>query len=349
MTRRTSHRIFPGIAALIVALLVAACGGSSGASNNNADTSSASNSATATIRYQDSPGIVSVMQLAKALGDIPTITLKDEGIVQGGPQALQALGTGQVDIAGAFTGATADVIANGSPVKAVISFFGDVPSAPTALIVKKGANLSKPKDWIGKKVAMNTLGAQDQAILDTWLQKGGLTAAQIKTVTLVPLPSLNEAAAVQQGQVDGAIVSSAVLSNALKAGQFSVVLKDTNLFPGENDDDQYVMADSWLKGHPAAAKAFIGGMAKAIVYAQTHSRRQVLAKVVPWLKANGLSEDANALATWQTTGISTKGGYITNSDFSRWVPWLKSQGMVKSTPSSSSLFTNQYNPYAPQS
>jgi len=38
---------------------------------------------------------------------------------------------------------------------------------------------------------MNTLGANAEAVLDTFLAKGGLTQDQIKQVTLVPLPPLN--------------------------------------------------------------------------------------------------------------------------------------------------------------
>lgn len=345
MKRRIILRAAPAIA-----LAATAVGAATVLAVATTGTAAASSAATATVRYQDSPGTLSIIQLAKALGYIPGITIQNEGFVQGGPQALQALGTGQVDIAGAFTGAIADVVAHGSPVKAVISFFGDVPNSPTALVVKKGSSssLSKPKDWIGKKVGVNTLGAQSQAILDTWFLRGGLTPKQIKSVTLVPLPSLDLPAAVEHGQIDGAMVSSAVFIAAQKAGDLTPVLKDTDLF-GPFNGDQYAMADSWLKANPAGAKEFIGGMAKAVVWAQSHTRKQVLAKFVPWLKANKFTEDAKALASWTTTGISTKGGYVTKGDFTKWWPWLKSQGLIKGTENPGSMFTNEFNPYAPKS
>jgi ABC-type nitrate/sulfonate/bicarbonate transport system substrate-binding protein len=347
MTRRIRPRLAAAGAALLAgAALVSFASASSVASTRP---HSSSHSAT-TVRYQDSPGDVSLIQLAKALGYTPDITLKDVGFVQGGPQALQALATNQVDIAGSFTGAIENVVANGSAVKAVVSFIGSDASQYGGLAVQKSQvkTLENPKAWIGKKVAVNTLGAQAQAILDTWFQRGGLTAAQIKQVTLVPLPTLSEEAALEHGQVQGAILIGPPLAVALSDSSIGVAMKDTSVF-GPYNGDQYAMADAWLKAHSSAAKEFIGGLAKAAAYTQTHTPKQVLAKLDPWLKANGLSADATVLADWKTLGISTKGGYIKASDFTKWIPWLKSQHLIKSTPNVDSMFTNAYNPYAPAS
>ena len=346
MTRRISPRLAAaGAALLAVVALVSFASASSGAS-----TRTHSSSSSATIRYQDSPGDVSLIQLAKALGYIPNITIKDVGFVQGGPQALQALATDQVDIAGSFTGAIENVIANGSPVKAVVSFIGSDPSQYGGLAVEKSQvnKLKNPKAWIGKKIAVNTLGAQAQAILDTWFQRDGLSAAQIKQVTLVPLPTLSEEAALEHGQVQGAILIGPTLSVALSDPSIGVAMKDISVF-GPYNGDQYAMADAWLKSHPSAAKQFVGGLAKAAYYTQTHTPARVLAKLDPWLKANGLSTDASVLTTWKTLGLSTKGGYVKASDFSKWIPWLKSQHLIKGTPNVNSMFTNAYNPYAPAS
>jgi ABC-type nitrate/sulfonate/bicarbonate transport system substrate-binding protein len=347
MTRRIRPRLAAaGVALLAVVALVSFASASSGART----TSRASSHSATTIRYQDSPGDVSLIQLAKALGYTPDITLKDVGFVQGGPQALQALSTGQVDIAGSFTGAIENVIANGSAVKAVVSFIGSDPSQYGGLAVQKSQvnTLKNPKAWIGKKIAVNTLGAQAQAILDTWFQRGGLTAAQIKQVTLVPLPTLSEEAALEHGQVQGAILIGSPLAVALTDSSIGVAMKDISVF-GPYNGDQYAMSDTWLKAHAAAAKEFIGGMAKAVYYTQSHTPAQVLAKLKPWLNANGLSADATALTDWKTLGISTKGGYVKASDFTKWIPWLKSQHLIKSTPNVNSMFTNAYNPYAPAS
>lgn len=337
MIRRPRFRTAAVLAgALALTASLAACGSSSSETTADGKT---------VIRYQDSAGNLSLFQMADALGYLPDIQLKDIGIVQGGPQALQAVGTGQADVAGAFTGATENVIANGTPLKAVISFLGSNSTVYGGVITKADAGLDKPQDFIGKKIAVNTLGAQWEATLDTWFTKAGMTADQIKQVELVPLPAISEEAAVRNGQVDAALTSGALFTQALKTPGLKVVVKDTDIL-GNYEGDQYVMANSWLKAHPAAAKEFVGGMAKALMYTQTHSAADTLKIIQPYLKAHGLKDDATALNSYLGTGVSAKGGVISATDFSRWITWLEQKGLIKGSPDVSTMFTNQYNPYA---
>lgn len=261
---------------------------------------------------------------------------------------MQNLATGQIDyVSVAFTGAIENVISKGSKLKAVLSVLGSADNDYIALLSKKGVDLSTPRSWIGKKIAVNTLGATDQALIDTWLQRGGLTPAQIAQVTLVPVTPLDATDAVLHGQVDGTLASGPLLAEALKTGQLQIDFKDSS-FLGAYDSNDAVMTAAWLAAHPAAAKELIGGVAKAIHFTQTHPAKDALAKLVPWLKANGLSEDANALQYWTTNGVVTPGGYIKTSYFSQWIPWLKSQHLITGNPNVSSMFTNAYNPYAPK-
>lgn len=337
MIRRSRFRTIAAVAgAFALTAVLTACGSSSSGTTSDGKT---------VIRYQDAAGNLSLFQLADALGYLPDIQLKDIGIVQGGPQALQAVGTGQADIAGAFTGATENVIANGTPLTAVVSFLGSNSSVYGGVLTKSGSTLTKPQDFIGKKIAVNTLGAQWEATLDTWFTAAGMTPDQIKQVELVPLPAINSEAAVRNGQVDAALISGALFTQALKTPGLKVVVKDTDIL-GDYDGDQYVMANSWLKGHPAAAKEFVGGMAKALVYTQTHSVADTLNIIKPYLEAHDLKDDATALSSYLGTGVSAKGGVISARDFSRWIPWLQQKGLIKGTPDVSKMFTNEYNPYA---
>jgi ABC-type nitrate/sulfonate/bicarbonate transport system substrate-binding protein len=320
-----------GAAATLAVLgaLAAGCGGSADASGDGT-----------TIRYQTSPGIMNLAEMADALGYLHGITLKDVGVVQGGPQALQALATGQVDLAGAFVGAAANVIANGTPVKGVLAYYGSDPHVYGALVTKEGSSISKPQDLIGKKVAVNTLGAQFEAVLDTWMSKG-----EIKQVTLVPLPSINTEAALRNGQVDAAYLNGSLLVNALKRPGLEVVMKDTQLL-GSFNGGSYEMTDSYLEQHPDTAKEFVGGMAKALAWVQSHSAKQALDVYTKYLDAHGQSDDAAALTSWTGTGVATKGGVLRSSDYSTWTTWLQAQGLLKGSLDVSSLYTNQYNPYA---
>jgi ABC-type nitrate/sulfonate/bicarbonate transport system substrate-binding protein len=339
MRLRPVHtRLLATVTSLVaLAALASGCGGSADAAGDST-----------TIRYQTSPGILNLAEMADALGYLDGITLKNVGVVQGGPQALQALATGQVDLAGAFVGAAANVIANGTPVKGVLAYYGSDPHVYGALVTKDGSTITQPQDLIGKKVAVNTLGAQFEAVLDTWLQKGGLTDAQIKQVTLVPLPSINTEAAVRNGQVDAAYLNGSLLTNALKTPGLTVVMKDTQLL-GSFNGGSYEMTDAYLLDHPDTAKEFISGMARAIHWIQTHSTQQTLDLYTKYLDAHGESDDAQALAAWVGTGIATKGGVLRDEDYTTWTGWLQSKGLRKGSLDVSSLYTNQYNPYADSS
>jgi ABC-type nitrate/sulfonate/bicarbonate transport system substrate-binding protein len=349
MNRRRSRRILSVVVASFLVLGAgAALASSSLRSTGTARIAGGASAPKTTIRYMDTAGFLNYAQLAKALGYLPDITLDDVGAVTGGPAALQDLATNQIDfVSVAFTGAIENAISKGNKLKAVISVFGSDKSSYIALISRKGANLTTPKSWIGKKIAVNTLGATDQAVVDTWLQRGGLTAAQISRVTLVPVTPLDATDAVLHGQVDGTLATGPLLAEALKGGQVQIDVKDTS-FLGTYDSNEGAMTTAWLEAHPAAAKEFIGGLARAIRFTQTHPAAATLAKIRPWLKANGLTEDANALQYWTTNGVVTPGGYIKTSYFSQWIPWLKSQHLISGNPNVSTMFTNAYNPYAPK-
>ena len=349
MNRRLSRWILPAVvSSLATVAIVAALASSSLAGTDRSATASSSSAPKTTIRYLDTAGILNYAQLAEALGYLPGIDLKNVGSVTGGPAALQDLATGQIDFVSiAFTGAIENAISKGNKLKAVISVLGSDASAYSALVSKKGENLSTPRSWIGKKIGVNTLGAAEQAIVDTWLQRGGLTQGQISQVTLVPITPLDATNAVMHGQVDGTLLSGPLLVEAVKTGQVQIDFKDTS-FLGSYDSNEGVMTSAWLQAHPVVAKQFIGGLAKAIRFTQTHPAKATLAKLVPWLKANGFSEDANALQYWTTNGVVTRGGYIKTSYFTEWIPWLKSQHLITGDPNVSAMFTNAYNPYAPK-
>jgi len=336
VTAHTKARLLGAGATLaLLAGLASGCGGSADASSDG----------TTTIRYQTSPGLMNLAEMADALGYLHGIELKDVGVVQGGPQALQALATGQVDLAGAFMGAVANVEANGTPITGVLAYYGSDKNVYGEVLTQQGSAISKPQDLIGKKVAVNTLGAQYEAVLDTWFTKAGMTQDQIKQVTLVPLPSINTEAALRNGQVDAAFLSGSLLQNALKRPGLKPIMKDTDLL-GSFNGGSYEMTDAFLKEHPDTAREFVTAMAKALRWTQIHPVSATLAVYTKWLDAHGQSDDATALATWRGTGVASKGGVLRATDYSHWTSWLKAQGLIKSDLDVSALYTNEYNPYA---
>lgn len=329
------------IAAAGAALLLAGVG-----LTGCAESEAAAGRSNDTIRYQGYQGSVNLPELAKALGDLDGVRLKYVGTVQGGPQSIQALVSNQVDYGAAFNGAIAQIASTGAPITSVISYYGSNGPVNSSLLVKDGSAITSAKDLIGKKVAVNTLGANAEAVLDTYLTKGGLTADQIKKVTLVPLPGINEEAALREGKVDAAYLFGALKDSALSRPGLRQLVLDTDLV-GPYNGGSIVLRDQFIKQNPALTKKFVAGLAKALVFTETHSADEVRAKLQAWLTAQGRPDDAKALALWKGTGVATHAGLIRDQDFDIWLDWLKSRGDVKADSiKASDIYTNKFNPYA---
>jgi ABC-type nitrate/sulfonate/bicarbonate transport system substrate-binding protein len=335
------HRLVAGLVAVLAVSGLSACS-TAGASSSGETT---------TIRYQSYAGTVDVLQLADALGYLPGLTLKKVGDVTGGPQSVQALTSHQIDIsASCFFGAIAQVVATGAPIKAVASTYGSNDKISSGIVTLAGSPIKTAQDLIGKKVAVNTLGANAEAVIDTWLEKSGLTAAQIKQVTLVPLPPLNTVQALEKHQIDAASIGSGQIKATESTGiKLQTLVKDTDVI-GPYNGGGVAMADDFLKANPKTSRTLATGVAKAVAYIESHNRDDVLKVYDAWLKDNGYSSYVEAVdQNWAgTTGVATaKTAAISDKDISLWLDWLAGRGDVDpSKIQPSDVYTNKYNDLA---
>lgn len=76
------------------------------------------------IRYQGSAGQVVWIELAESLGYLAPLKAKWVGNTISGPQDVQAVVTGDIDIGDAFNGALVKLLAKKAPVKAVLGYYG---------------------------------------------------------------------------------------------------------------------------------------------------------------------------------------------------------------------------------
>jgi len=324
-------------AILLVAGGVSACNASSGAEGE-----------TKTIRYQTNAGLVDLPELADALGyfDGTGITLERVGDVQGGPESLRAVATDQVDYGGAFNGAIAKLASTGAPITAVISYYGSSDEVSSSLLTLKKSDIDDARDLIGKKVAVNTLGANAEAVLDTYLAEEGLSQDEIEQVTLVPLPGINSEAALREGQVDAAYLFGSLKEIALKNGGIEEVVNDIELV-GPYNGGSYVLHDRFIAENPSTTKAFVEAIAKALEYSQTHSVDEIRELMKDYLEEHDRADYAASLDLWKGTGVPASGGVISDEDFTLWLDWLEAEGEVDAgSIEPSEIYTNEYNPFA---
>ncbi|HEX3737918.1 MAG TPA: ABC transporter substrate-binding protein [Solirubrobacterales bacterium] len=325
---------------------LAACGG--GGSDATANGGGGGGDEPTQIRYQFLAGYISPLEVAAKLGYLGDLELKAEGEVTGGPESIQAVATGQTDIGGAFPGTVINLIAAGGPIKAVAGEFGADKYAYSGLYVLDDSPIHTAKDLVGKKIGVNTLGANSEAVLKLWLKKEGLSPQEIESVELVVIPPVNEEEALRQGQLDGIIVGGALRELAERHGGVRPLFKDTE-FLGDYINTAFVLNDSFIEDHPQDTKLLVGGIARAIRYLQTTPAAKVIKLGDEVAEEHGRPEDAESIKYWKSLGVPGKGGLIRPHEFPLWIKWLEEEGELEpGRLKPSETYTNEFNPYAKQ-
>ncbi|WP_432923290.1 ABC transporter substrate-binding protein [Microbispora sp. CA-135349] len=331
---RTTHALLS--VALAVAL-AAGCGSASGSAGAGPEVTE--------LRYQGSVGAVTFPELAQDLGYLGNITLKWVGNTISGPQDIQSVATGQTDFGGAFNGAIIKLVGAGAPIKAVIGYYGSDADSYIGYYVADGSTIKGPRDLIGKKVGVNTLGAHLEAALKEYLRRGGLTPQEIEKVQLVVVPPVNTEQALRQGQIDVAALSGVLRDKALERGGIHPLFKDVDLF-GSFTAGSVVLTKRFIERNPATTRRFVEAFAKAIDWTQTHSRDEVIARYKQIIARRHRNEDATTVGFWKSSGVHGKGGLIAPREFQTWIDWLQREGEIKpGQVRLSDLYTNAFNPF----
>jgi len=299
----------------------------------------------AEVRYQGWAGQVTFPELAEDLGYLAPLKLKWIGNTISGPQDIQTVATGDIDIGGAFYGAIIKLIASKAPVKAVIGYYGSDDHTWQGYFVKEDSPIRGPRDLIGKKVAVNTLGAHLEFVLREYLARGGLTPEEIKKVTLVVVPPVTGEQALRQGQVDVTTLAGVLRDKALERGGLRKLFSDKDLF-GNFTGGAYVLRDKFIRDNPNTARKLIEGTAKAIEWARASPPDEVRARFEKIIAERKRNEDASSIKYWQSTGVAGQGGRITDGELQVWIDWLVKDGLLKPGQlKASDLYTNDLNPY----
>jgi ABC-type nitrate/sulfonate/bicarbonate transport system substrate-binding protein len=336
------------IAVMLVgaALVLAACGGGTSATAGGGAPGDDGGEPT-TIRYQEFAAQINVAEIAEKLGYLGDLHLQSVGQVLGGPESIQGLATGQTDVAGgAFYTAIIKAIVAGAPVKAVVGMLGSNAKSFQALDVLEDGSIKSAKDLVGKKIGVNTLGANFEAWVKLWLKKEGLTPDEIGSVSFVVIPPVNAEEALRHGQLDAVVLSGPLRELAESKGGVEVLAKDVEVL-GNYTGNAALVSDSFMEQHPKASAQLIGGMAKAVHYLQTTPAPQVIKLADEVAAEHGRTEDVESLKFWKSSGVVNEGGYFDPKEVSIWIKFLEEEGELKPGEiKPEEVFTNQFNPYA---
>jgi ABC-type nitrate/sulfonate/bicarbonate transport system substrate-binding protein len=297
------------------------------------------------LRYQGFTGQVTFPELAEDLGLLAPIKLHYVGNTISGPQDIQSVVTGDTDYGGAFNGAVIKLIAAKAPVKAVVGYYGTDENTFAGYYVLDDSPIKTARDLIGKKIAVNTLGAHAEFVLREYLGRAGLTKAEMDQVTLVVVPPVSGEQALRQKQVEVAVLQNILRDKALSRGRLRLLFSDFELF-GKFTAGSYVFTEKTLRDKPRTVKKFVQATAQAIEWARSHPREEVVARFTAIINRRHRNEDASAVSFWQSTGIALPGGTIKDSEFQVWLDWLvKSNELPAGKLQLLDIYTNQYNPF----
>ncbi|WP_447035114.1 ABC transporter substrate-binding protein [Streptomyces sp. DSM 118878] len=298
---------------------------------------------TKTLRYQGWAGQVTLPELAADLGLLADVKLKWVGNTISGPQDIQSAATGQTDFGGAFNGAVVKLAANNAPIKAVISYYGADRDAYNGFYVLEDSPIRSPRDLIGKKVGMNTLGAHSEAMLDIYLKRGGLPREDRDKVEPLVVPPVNTEQSLRQKQIEVAVLGGVLRDKALAAGGIRPLFTDYELL-GAFSAGTFVMTDRFLEQNPDTARTFVTGVGRAIEWSRSTPREKVIARMTKIMEKRGRNEDTAPLKYWKSYGVAEKGGLITGKELQLWIDWLAERGDIdKGQVTRADLYTNTYN------
>jgi ABC-type nitrate/sulfonate/bicarbonate transport system substrate-binding protein len=317
----------------------------SGANSDNAASGNHPLFETLTLKYQGGTGMVTFPELAEDLGYLAPVKLDYIGNTTGGPHDIQTLVTGDVDFGTAFNGAIVKLKATGAPVKAVIASYGSDEETWHGCFVNEDSPIKTARDLIGKKIAVNTLGAHHEFIIKEYLKRNGLSGKEIEQVELVAIPPVNFEQVLRSRQVDAAILFGIIRDMALTRGHLRLLFKDIELY-GPFTAGAYVFKEEFIEKHPHTVEKFVDATARAIEWARVTPQEEVVARFRQIIARRGRNENDLAISYWKSTGIAAKGGQVQKEEFQTWIDWLVRDGRLHSGEiKAEDIYDNRFNPY----
>jgi ABC-type nitrate/sulfonate/bicarbonate transport system substrate-binding protein len=273
------------------------------------------------LRAEGNPGAVSPAELAEDLGYLAPLKLKYIGNNSSGPSSIQNVVTGDTDFGGAFNGAVLKLIAAKAPITAIVGYYGVDDKQWSGFFVLEESPLQKASDLVGKKIAMNTIGAHAEFMLKEYLARGGMSAEQAEQVTMVVVPPTSSEQTLRGKQVEVATLGGILRDKALERGGIRPLFRDYDLF-GAFTAGSYVMRNDFLRNNPKTARKFVEAVSRALQWSRNTPREEVVARMDHIVRTRGRNEDPAPIQYWKSYGVRTPDGKLSDKDFQIWIDWL---------------------------
>ena len=194
--------------------------------------------------------------VAEAKGFFKDEGLENETIVIGGPAAIAALVSGNVDFSGAG-GSGLRAAAKGAELKAIMY---QTEKVTWYFVVHP--SIKQVSDLRGKKIGVGLIGDSEDRFSTMFVERGGLTA---KDITRIPMGTSSGAriAAIKSGSLHAAVLDPGGMIVAQKEGLGSLgFLGDLFPLPFQG----YVVTDKKIAENPGQIKRWVRAMVRALLF-----------------------------------------------------------------------------------
>lgn len=296
-----------------------------------------------TIKYLSNPTAVFPFELAEELGYLKEkeIKLERAGTSFSGPESIIALDSGSVDLATVATVGVINAVKGGSKLISLFTNLGINKEVHSNFYVLENSSILNAKDLVGKKIAINTLGAHFDYVIREYLKQNGLS---IKDVQIIVVPDTSLEQVLKQRQVDVIGVGSwnpFVDGKIKEEGGVRIIFTDYEAL-GDIAIGNIGMNKDFVSKNPKKIKDFVDANARAIDWAREHPEeaKELAAKI---LKDKGVKPELAKY--WKGFG-AREHGLIVDYDVQFWIDALVKEGKLKEGQfKPSDIYTNEYNPY----
>jgi ABC-type nitrate/sulfonate/bicarbonate transport system substrate-binding protein len=277
---------------------------------------------------------------------ITPITIQGGG---GGTVTMQALLANNIDVAGGSISIWVNAISKGAKVKLLLPGSVTEQAEHSGLLVLDESNIRTIKDLVGKKIAVNVLGAEADFIIRTFLKQNGLTINQVE---LVVVPAENQEQVLRSHQVD------AIAWTTSGGNQFdrTVDRGGVRRIPGTSSFEtrgglsllttSEGFRETFIREHPDAVRRYLKAVdsARRIVWSEYQKDpdrvRKAYAEISEAKGANSALAKYYRVPRW-----TPDNQFISDRDIQFWIEKFTEDGNLKPGQiKPSDIYTNEFNP-----
>jgi ABC-type nitrate/sulfonate/bicarbonate transport system substrate-binding protein len=266
----------------------------------------------------------------------------------GGTTALQALLADNIDVCSESAWPPyINIIARGGKIKALLGITvstKDNEAGKQGLLVLEDSSIHTIKDLVGKRIAVNVLGAEADYVIRLFLKKNGLSISQVE---LVSVPLEKQEQMLRSRQVDAACIGRVYYDLTLENGGVRQIPGTTNFeTKGEAVASALGFRNDFIDKHPDVVKRYLRAydVTRRIIYNEFQNEPERVRKAYADISIEKGSNPRLA-KYFRATLWTPDYPFIADKDVQWWLDRFIEDGLLKPGQlKPSDIYTNEFNP-----